>query len=59
MRNLINKMPEEKSLEEIKKEACKKKPKELKRQDDEGFEKEKKEADEYIRKALEKAKISN
>ncbi len=38
MRNLINKMPEEKSQEEIREEAYQKKPKELKRQNDEGFE---------------------
>ena len=59
MRSLINKMPEEKSQEEIREEAYQKKPKELKRQDDAEFEKEKKEADEYIRKALEKAKTNN
>ncbi len=55
MHNLVEQMPEEKRKEVIEKEAYEKKPEVLKRQDDVSFEKERREADEYIREALERA----
>lgn len=55
MHKIVNRMPDEKSKEELAKEAEEKKPTELKRQD-ESFIKDKEEADRYIEEALKKAK---
>ena len=55
MHKIVDKMPNEKSEEELAKEAEEKKPTELKRQD-ESFVKDKEEADRYIEEALKKAK---
>ena len=54
MMKMVEEMPEEKPLEEIRKEAYEKKPEELKAQD-RGFEKEAEEADAYLDKAIKKA----
>lgn len=53
MDRLVTQMPEEKSQEELKKDAENKKPEELKRQD-ESFLKDKQEADKYIEDVLKK-----
>ncbi len=52
--NVVDGYPDEKSPGEIKKDAEAKKPDVLKRQD-EGFQKDAKEADAYVKKALEEA----
>jgi hypothetical protein len=51
---LVDTYPDEKPVQDIKKEARDKKPEELKRQE-EGFEKDAKEADDFVKKALEDA----
>ena len=53
MDRLVTQMPEEKSQEELEKDAENKKPEELKRQD-ESFLKDKQEADKYIEDVLKK-----
>jgi len=57
MYKIVSEMPDEKSEEELAKEAEEKKPMELKRQN-ESFVKDKEEADKYIEEALKKAKTN-
>lgn len=56
MRQMTEEMPDEKTDSVIQEEAYEKKPHELRRQDDPGFEEEQKQADDYIEKVLERAR---